>query len=209
MGPDLGTLATALYVTTDDLLIRHPEWAPERPAVGIVPRLSDAELVTLAVIQALLGYTSEARFLRWAKTHLRPWFPYLPTPAALLRAVSGYREAAPVTVGDHVIIGTNPQLGVLAHSCWPSARLVVRGGPDGADTALLEEVENGRWVAARYDRIVVGSGDGVFAVVAKTFRRHGLAVGVVSREQSLSYALGRAATFVRILPDPAPTKEAA
>ena len=82
MGPDLDTLATALYVTTDDLLINHPEWAPERPAVGIVPRLSDAELVTLAVIQALLGYTSEARFLRWANTHLRPWFPYLPTRSA-------------------------------------------------------------------------------------------------------------------------------
>ena len=130
-------------------------------------------------------------------------------PAAILRAVSDYREAAPVTVGDHVIIGTNPNLGVAAHACWPSVRLVVRGGPDGADIALLEEVKNDRWVASRYDRIVVGSGDGVFAVVAKTFRRHGLAVGVVSREQSLSYALARAATFVRILPDPAPTKEAA
>ena len=82
MGPDLDTLATALYVTTDDLLVEYPEWAPERPVVGIVPKLSDAELVTLAVIQALLGYTSEARFLRYADTHLRPWFPYLPTRAA-------------------------------------------------------------------------------------------------------------------------------
>jgi Transposase DDE domain len=78
MNPDLDTLATALYVTIDDLLIDHPEWAPERPAVGIAPKLSDAELVTLAVIQALLGYTSEARFIRHARSHLRPWFPYLP-----------------------------------------------------------------------------------------------------------------------------------
>ena len=45
IGPDLDTLATALYVPTDDLLINHPEWAPERPVVGIVPKLSDAELV--------------------------------------------------------------------------------------------------------------------------------------------------------------------
>jgi len=78
MNPDLDTLATRLYVTIDDLLIDHPQWAPERPAVGIVPRLSDAELLTLAVIQALLGYTSEARFIRHAHAHLRPWFPYLP-----------------------------------------------------------------------------------------------------------------------------------
>ncbi len=82
MGPDLDTLATGLYVTVDDLLIQRPEWVPERPTVGFAPRLSDAELVTLAVIQALLGYTSEARFLRYADTHLRPWFPYLPTRPA-------------------------------------------------------------------------------------------------------------------------------
>ena len=82
MNPDLDTLATALYVTVDDLLLAYPEWAPERPVVGIVPKLSDAELVTLATIGALLGYTSEARFLRYARAHLRPWFPYLPTRAA-------------------------------------------------------------------------------------------------------------------------------
>ena len=78
MNPELDTLATRLYVTIDDLLIDHPEWAPERPAIGISSMLSDAELITLAVIQALLGYTSEARFIRYAHTHLRPWFPYLP-----------------------------------------------------------------------------------------------------------------------------------
>jgi hypothetical protein len=75
---DLDTLATALYVKTDDLLIAHPEWAPERPAVGITPRLSDAELVTLAVMQALLGFTSEAQWLRHAHARLRSMFPYLP-----------------------------------------------------------------------------------------------------------------------------------
>ena len=62
MNPDLDTLATRLYVTIDDLIIDHPEWAPERPAVGIAPKLTDAELCTLAVIQVLLGYTSEAQF---------------------------------------------------------------------------------------------------------------------------------------------------
>jgi hypothetical protein len=78
MNPDLDTLATRLYVTIDDLLIEHPEWAPERPTVGITPKLTDAELLTLAVLQALLGYTSEARFIRYAHTHLSPWFPYVP-----------------------------------------------------------------------------------------------------------------------------------
>ncbi len=78
MNPDLDTLATRLYVTIDDLLIEHPQWAPERPTVVIAPKLTDAELLTLAVLQALLGFTSEARFIRHAHTHLRPWFTYLP-----------------------------------------------------------------------------------------------------------------------------------
>jgi Transposase DDE domain len=75
---DLDTLATALYVTIDDLLKAAPELAPRRPAVGIAPQLSDAELITLAVLQALLGYTSEARWLRYAHAHLSELFPYLP-----------------------------------------------------------------------------------------------------------------------------------
>jgi Transposase DDE domain len=75
---DLDTLATALYVRTDDLLKESPQLAPCRPESGINPKLSDAELVTLAVMQALLGYTSEARWLRHARAHLRHLFPYLP-----------------------------------------------------------------------------------------------------------------------------------
>jgi DDE family transposase len=39
--------------------------------------LSDAELVTLAVLQALTGHTSEARWLRFASARLRHLFPYL------------------------------------------------------------------------------------------------------------------------------------
>jgi hypothetical protein len=75
---DLDTLATALYVTIDDLLKRAPQLAPWRPAVGIPPKLTDAELVTLAVMQALLGFTSQARWLRYADRHLRHLFAYLP-----------------------------------------------------------------------------------------------------------------------------------
>jgi hypothetical protein len=75
---DLDTLATALYVRVDDLLKSGPGRVPWRPRVGITPKLADAELVTLAVMQALLGFTSEARWLRYARAHLRSLFPYLP-----------------------------------------------------------------------------------------------------------------------------------
>jgi Transposase DDE domain len=75
---DLDTLATALYVRCDDLLKAFPERAPWRPAVGIAPRLSDAELLALGVMQALLGFTSEARWLRHARRYLGELFPCLP-----------------------------------------------------------------------------------------------------------------------------------
>ena len=78
MDADLDTLATALYVRTDDLLKASPDRAPWRPKVGIAPKISDAELITLAVMQALLGHTSEARWLRYARSHLQHLFRYLP-----------------------------------------------------------------------------------------------------------------------------------
>jgi hypothetical protein len=75
---DLDTLATALYVVTDDLFSDHPDRLPRRPAVGIAPRISDAELCTLAVLQALLGFASERRWIRYARRHLIGMFPQLP-----------------------------------------------------------------------------------------------------------------------------------
>jgi len=75
---DLDTVATALYVRTDDLLKLYPEQVPYRPQVGIAPQISDAEIITLSVLQALLGHSSEARWLRHATAHLKHLFPYLP-----------------------------------------------------------------------------------------------------------------------------------
>ncbi|WP_395111717.1 IS982 family transposase, partial [Actinomadura sp. SCN-SB] len=45
---------------------------------GRPPKLSHAELICLAVMQAMLGFTSEARWLRYARAHLRHLFPFLP-----------------------------------------------------------------------------------------------------------------------------------
>ncbi len=68
---NLETLATALYVRIDDSLAGTRR-------TGRPPRLTDAELLTLAVMQAVLGFVSEARWLRFARCHLTAEFPYLP-----------------------------------------------------------------------------------------------------------------------------------
>ena len=105
MNPDLDTLATALYVRIDDLLADNPGWAPRRPRVGIAPKLSDAELITLAVISALLGFDSERGFVRFAREHLGPWFPYVPNHDGFNKRL---RQAGP-TIG--LVIGA------LARDC--------------------------------------------------------------------------------------------
>ena len=68
---DLDTLVTALYVKIDDMLVKDRR--PGHPA-----RLSQSELVCLAVAQALLGFHSEHRWIRFAICHLAAMFPYLP-----------------------------------------------------------------------------------------------------------------------------------
>jgi hypothetical protein len=75
---DLDDLAIALYVTCDDLLRAHPERVAPTPPGGFPCRITDAEMLTLAVMQALLGHTGERRWLRYARRRLRGMFPNLP-----------------------------------------------------------------------------------------------------------------------------------
>lgn len=71
MDADLDSLATAPYVRIDDELKARPELRLWRPKVGIAPKLSDAELMTMAVVQVLLGFAKEAQWIRYASKHLR------------------------------------------------------------------------------------------------------------------------------------------
>ena len=57
------------------MLADWPDLAPDRPADGIALTLSDAELLTMAVMSALLGFTSERRWLRYMTENLAGMFP--------------------------------------------------------------------------------------------------------------------------------------
>ena len=108
MDADLDTLATALYVTTDDLLREHPERVPPRPVIGLQPKITDAELVTLAVMQALLGYTSERRWLRYAGEHLADMFPTLPGQSGYNKRL---RKLAPTMSWLISVLGARTSIG--------------------------------------------------------------------------------------------------
>ena len=70
MHADLDTLCIAVYCTADELL-------PER-AANARRLVSDAELVTLCVAQAIMGVPSDRRFLALAKRQLGHLFPRRP-----------------------------------------------------------------------------------------------------------------------------------
>jgi hypothetical protein len=70
MDADVDPLLIAVFCTADDLL-------PEK-AKNARRRVTDAEVVTLAVAQAIMGVSSDDRFLRLAARSLRDLFPQLP-----------------------------------------------------------------------------------------------------------------------------------
>lgn len=70
MPADLDLLLIAVFCTADDLL-------PE-PAGNARRILTDAEVVTLAVAQAIMGISSDERFIKTARKQLKHLFPRLP-----------------------------------------------------------------------------------------------------------------------------------
>jgi len=93
---DLDTLLTALYVEIDDHVIPSGQRRPGGPK-----RLSDAELVCLAVAQVLLGARSEHHWLRLCYARLGHLFPYLPKQPGYHKRL---KAAAPLlaAVLDHL-----------------------------------------------------------------------------------------------------------
>jgi hypothetical protein len=73
MDADLDTLCIAVYCTADDLL-------PTRPA-NARRVVTDAEVVTLCVAQAIMGIASDRRFLALARRQLGHLFPRRPGQA--------------------------------------------------------------------------------------------------------------------------------
>jgi hypothetical protein len=84
----LDTLLIGLYVLADDFLL--PRCGAGRPA-----RITDAELVCLAVAQMLLDCPGDRRFLAIARYRLGHLFPYLPQQSGYNKRI---RKLAPQVV---------------------------------------------------------------------------------------------------------------
>ena len=123
-----------------------------------------------------------------------------PTRSLLRTVRAQVDQVAPPRHGDHVIAGSNPCVVPWAAPVWSAGQWVGRHGADGADHALLAMADP-EDVAARYARLVIGSGDHAFTDLALAARLLGVEVWVLARPGSLARGLEAAAHRVCLLPD--------
>ena len=120
---------------------------------------------------------------------------------AIPLATEGYLATVSMTPDDLVVVATNPHLWLPAKLAWPGALVLSGHGRDGADKVLISQVSDVDRVARRIDRLVIGSGDGIFESIAREYTVAGIPVEVLSRQDALSDLLRAEVTSVTVLPD--------
>ncbi len=99
------------------------------------------------------------------------------------------------------MIATSCGNAAVGYFGWPtSAQRLMRSGENGADLALLESYSADE-MALKFDRVVIGSGDGIFTDLVVQLSHFGCQVAIVSRSKSLSKRLRLAASTIVLLPD--------
>jgi hypothetical protein len=114
--------------------------------------------------------------------------------ADVARTQARIMAAVPRGEYDHTVVAVSHHNALAAYFGWsgPTQRLA-RSGQDGADTALLEVVADHSWVASRYDRVVVASGDHAFAEAVAALKATRLHVIVIAPDTGLSARMKLAA----------------
>ncbi|NYG59362.1 hypothetical protein BJ980_002285 [Nocardioides daedukensis] len=113
------------------------------------------------------------------------------TPAAARWARTQIESVLSVRADDHVVIGMS-HVGLFDSAlAWPGKKYVVNSGPNGADLALLAEMESVR--VERYDEVVLVSGDGIFTEAVSALIDRGARVTVLTHRAHCSKRLRLAA----------------
>jgi Transposase DDE domain len=140
MDADLDLLLIAVYCTVDDFL-------PGRSG-NARRRITDPELVTLCIAQAMMGIPSDARFLRAARRQLGHLFAELPERTAyhkrrlrlsgVIEALIGeFAQHCPGFYDDLLLVDSTPV------ECARSRETVKRGGHSSLADALANAADYG------------------------------------------------------------------
>jgi hypothetical protein len=137
---DLDLLLIAVFCAADDLLP-----AAAKNARRIV---TDAEVITLCVAQAIMGITSDPRFLAAARKRLAHLFPTLPDRSALYKRrealsdtiealISEFARYSPGSEDDVLLVDSTPV------ECARSKETVKRGGHSTLADAISDAADYG------------------------------------------------------------------
>ena len=137
---DLDLLLTVVYCMADDFL--------PKPSANARRKITDAEIVTLCVAQAIMGIPSDYRFVAVAGKRLRHLFPAIPTRDAFHKRrirLSGQIEAliahfarqSPGFFDDLLLVDSTPV------ECARSRETVKRGGASSLSDALANAADYG------------------------------------------------------------------
>lgn len=140
MDADLDLLLIAVYCTVDDLL-------PKRPG-NAKRRISDAEVITLSLAQAMMGIPSDPRFLALASKRLAHLFPRLPERTAYHKRrlrlsgvieglISEFARHSPGFYDELLLVDSTPV------ECARSLETVKRGGSSSLADALANAADYG------------------------------------------------------------------
>jgi hypothetical protein len=137
---NLDLLLTVVYAIADDFL-------PKRPG-NARRKLTDAEIVTLCVAQAIMGIPSDRRFVAVARHRLGHLFLSLPSRDALHKRrlrlsdqtealIAEFARQSPGFVDDLLLVDSTPV------ECARSRETVKRGGSSSLDDALSNAADYG------------------------------------------------------------------
>ncbi len=140
MDADLDLLLTTVFVTADDLL-------PDR-AKNAARRVTDAEVVTLCVAQAIMGIPSDRRFLAVAGKRLAHLFPDLPQQSGYFKRrrrladtlewlMGMFASQSPGFEDDLLLIDSTPV------ECARSRETVKRAGSSSLAGAIADAADYG------------------------------------------------------------------
>ncbi len=123
-----------------------------------------------------------------------------PSPDEILSAHAAYTAAVGAEEGDHWMVASSHICAKHLWLVWPQqpCAFKVRSGRDGADYEILDFLSIPQNLR-RAERLVLASGDGIFAPTVDGLVEMGMEVLVVSRPEALSRALAAAATDVLTL----------
>jgi len=137
---DLDLLLTIVYCMADDFL-------PKR-AANARRTVTDAEIITLCIAQAIMGIPGDDRFIRTARYRLRHLFPVLPSRDAFHKRrircteqieamIAHFARHSPGWEDELLLVDSTPI------ECARSRETVKRGGSSSLDDALSNAADYG------------------------------------------------------------------